>query len=68
MKILILLFASFFGFGLAVHETVRVNEPAEVVVIKNTEATTPELEEPVMDVMLDTVEITVEAPAAVALN
>lgn len=65
MKILILLFASFFGFGLAVQNTVRVDESAKVVT-NHTEATTPELEQPVMDVLLDTVEITAVAPAAVA--
>ncbi|WP_162052066.1 hypothetical protein [Pontibacter pamirensis] len=68
MKILILLFASFFGFGLAVQDTVQVDESAKVVLNHTEATTTPELEQPVMDVLLDTVEITVAAPAAVALN
>lgn len=67
MKILILLFASFLGFGLAVQNTVQVDEPAQIV-LNHTETATPELEQPVMNVLLDTVEITVAAPAAVALN
>lgn len=67
MKILVLLFASFFGFGLAVQNTVRVDAPAKVAV-NQAEATSPVLEQPVMDVLLDTVEITVVAPATVALN
>ncbi|RDV13391.1 hypothetical protein DXT99_19550 [Pontibacter diazotrophicus] len=67
MKILVLLYAAFFGFGLAVQNTVQVDESAKVV-MNHTEATTPELEQPVMDVLLDTVEITVATPAAVALN
>ncbi|MFD3000741.1 hypothetical protein ACFS7Z_10245 [Pontibacter toksunensis] len=67
MKILVLLFASFFGFGLAVQNTVRVDAPAKVAV-NQVEITSPVLEQPVMDVLLDTVEVTVAAPAAVALN
>lgn len=67
MKILVLLFASFFGFGLAVQNTVRVDAPA-IVAVHQVEAASPSLEQPVMDVLLDTVEITVAAPAAVALN
>ena len=67
MKILVLLFASFFGFGLAVQNTVRVDEPSQVAVNK-AEVSSPLYEQPVMDVLLDTVEITVTAPVAVALN
>lgn len=66
MKILILLFASFFGFGLAVQNTVRVDAPAKLAA-NQIDITSPALEQPVMDVLLDTVEITVVAPAAVAL-
>ena len=65
MKIVVLLFASYFGFGLAVHETVRVHEPVNNKVVK-AEAVKAEIEQPVMDVMLDTVEVTVTAPAAIA--
>ena len=67
MKIIVLLFASFFGFGLAVHETVRVDNPAKVVP-HPAEVTSPAVELPVMHVLLDTVEITAVAPTAVALN
>jgi len=64
MKIVILLFASLVSFGIAVEEAVRV-APASVLL-----ATTPasELEAPVMDVVLDTVEITAVAPAAIAVK
>lgn len=67
MKIIVLLFASYFGFGLAMHETVRVHEPAPVVDSYNV-VSNPVMEQPVMDVMLDTVEVTAQAPVAVALN
>lgn len=62
MKILILIAASIFGFGFAVQETYRVTEPRVVYVVH--EAAT--IEEPVMDVLLDTVEITPVSPTAVA--
>lgn len=66
MKIIVLLFASFFGFGLAMHGTVRVPEPAHAVA--GYEATPyPVVEQPVMDVLLDTVEVTAAAPVAVAV-
>jgi hypothetical protein len=65
MKIVVLLFASYFGFGLAIHETVRVHEPANNTVVK-AEAVEAGFEQPVMDVLLDTVEVTVSAPAAIA--
>ncbi|WP_266202645.1 hypothetical protein [Pontibacter kalidii] len=63
MKILVLIAASMFGFGLAVQETYKVPQPEKKLVLHEAPAV---LEEPVMDVMLDTVEITVEAPVAVA--
>ncbi|ARS36241.1 hypothetical protein [Pontibacter actiniarum] len=63
MKIIVLMAASMFGFGYAVQETYQVPQPKEVIVVRHAPAA---LEEPVMDVMLDTVEITVEAPVAVA--
>lgn len=63
MKILVLLIASMFGFGFAVQETYKAPMPKEVIVVKEAPA---ELEEPVMDVMLDTVEIVASAPVAVA--
>lgn len=64
MKILILIAASMFGFGFAVQETYQVPEQKEILVLREA----PEaLETPVMDVMLDTVEITAAAvPEAVA--
>ncbi|GAB3820577.1 hypothetical protein [Pontibacter rugosus] len=65
MKILILIAASMFGFGLAVKDTCRVPQPKEATVAYEAPAN---LDEPVMDVLLDTVEISVIAPAAVALN
>ncbi|CAM3653027.1 hypothetical protein POKO110462_13930 [Pontibacter korlensis] len=61
MKILIVLAASMFGFGFAVQETYRVPQQTKVVALQ---PLSPAYEEPVMDVMLDTVEITVEAPIA----
>ncbi|MDX5422366.1 MAG: hypothetical protein LPK14_08945 [Hymenobacteraceae bacterium] len=66
MKIVILLFASLLGFGFAVQEAVSV-EPKEIL-IASAETSATVLEEPVMDVVLDTVEISVMAPAVLALN
>ena len=66
MKIIVLLFASFFGFGLAVHNTVQVPEPVYAVAHKA--VSHPVMEQPVMDVMLDTVEVTAAAPVAVVLR
>ncbi|TPE43521.1 hypothetical protein [Pontibacter mangrovi] len=63
MKILVLIAASMFGFGLAVQESYQVPQPKETLVLVET-ADVPE--EPVLDVMLDTVEITAEAPVALA--
>lgn len=63
MKILVLIAASMFGFGFAVQETYQVPQQKEVLVLHEAPA---ELEQPVMDVMLDTVEITAVAPIAVA--
>ncbi|WP_276499245.1 hypothetical protein [Pontibacter litorisediminis] len=63
MKILVLIAASIFGFGFAVQETYKVPQPEQAFVLREAPAV---LEEPVMDVMLDTVEVTVEAPVAVA--
>ncbi|MFD2245847.1 hypothetical protein [Pontibacter ruber] len=64
MKILVLLSASLFGFGFAVQSTVGVAEQPvraaeKVVVVEPIEA-------PVIDVLLDTLEITAEAPASIA--
>lgn len=56
MKILIILFASFFGFGLAVNETVRVDETATAT--SKHAAVAEEIEAPLFGVMLDTVEVT----------
>jgi hypothetical protein len=63
MKILVLIAASLFGFGFAVQETYQVPQAKEVLVLNDAPTT---LEQPVMDVMLDTVEITAAAPVAVA--
>lgn len=63
MKIIVLIAASVFGFGFAVQESYHVAKPKQVLVLYHAPAA---LEEPVMDVVLDTVEITVEAPAAIA--
>ncbi len=71
MKIIILLFASFFSFGLAVQETVRVDASEAIATADAPEqlsADEPTLEKPAFSVLLDTVEITTSAPAAVALN
>lgn len=67
MKIVVLLFASFFGFGLAVHNTVQVPEPERAIAAYEA-VSYPGVEQPVMDVMLDTVEVTAAAPVAVALR
>ncbi|MCJ8167247.1 hypothetical protein MKJ04_20570 [Pontibacter sp. E15-1] len=67
MKIVVLLFASFFSFGLAVQETVRVDAPAqETISYRAPSEAMPE--EPMLHVLLDTLEVTVTAPAAVALQ
>lgn len=63
MKIIVLLAASVFGFGFAVQETYQVPQPKASIVLHTAPVV---LEEPVLDVLLDTVEISVEAPAAVA--
>ncbi|GHA76944.1 hypothetical protein [Pontibacter akesuensis] len=65
MKILIVIAASMFGFGLAVQETYRVPQQSEVVVRA---ASAEMLEQPAAHVLLDTIEITAVAPAAVALK
>ena len=63
MKIIVLIAASIFGFGFAVQETYQVPQAKETLVLH----TAPRaLEEPVMDVLLDTVEVSVVAPVAVA--
>ena len=64
MKILILMAASMFGFGLAVQETNKLPQQQETVVV--TIATPADLEQPVLDVLLDTVEISTIRPLAVA--
>lgn len=67
MKIVVLLFATYFGFGLAMHDTVRVHEPAAVVA-NHKVMPYPAVEQPVIDVLLDTVEVTAAAPVAVVLK
>jgi hypothetical protein len=67
MKILVLLSASLFGFGLACNESVQVDKAAQLPVVQVVAPAT-EIEVPVMHVLLDTVEITATAPAAIAGN
>lgn len=63
MKIVILLFASLFGFGLASQEAL-LDQPQKETTARVEQAAV--LEAPVMDVVLDTVEITVSAQSTVA--
>ncbi|MBC5775334.1 hypothetical protein H8S95_14740 [Pontibacter sp. KCTC 32443] len=63
MKILVLLSASLFGFGLVCQDVTSVAKPAttsQVVIIP--------AEEPVATIALDTIEVVYEAPAAIAAN
>lgn len=60
MKILVLLSASLFGFGLVCQETTSVKKPA------TTNVTYAAYEEPVATIALDTIEVVYEAPAAIA--
>lgn len=60
MKILILLSASLFGFGLACQEATSVPAPATI------NAAYTVYEEPVATIALDTIEVVYEAPAALA--
>jgi hypothetical protein len=66
MKIIVLLSASLFSFGFALQNTLGVVErpvnTAEAVVVAEP------VEAPVMDVLLDTLEITAEAPVAFSVN
>lgn len=65
MKIIVLLAASMLGFGFAVQETHKVPAEAKIVYVEESTALP---EEPVLDVVLDTVEISIVAPAAVAVK
>ena len=58
MKIIVLIFASFFSIGFAYTETVKVTEPQII-------AETTEVEKPVLHVMLDTIEV-VASPVGLA--
>ena len=60
MKIIVLLFASLLGFGLVSNESVKGEKPAAV-----THANV-KLEEPVLHVLLDTVEIVASRPVIAA--
>ncbi|MEJ8801413.1 hypothetical protein [Pontibacter sp. H249] len=62
MKIIVLLSASVIGFGLACKDVADATTPKQV------DNTAIALEQPVAHVVLDTVEITVEAPKAIAVN
>ncbi len=62
MKILVLLSASLFGFGLAMQNTANeISAP-----VANAATIAPVIEQPVMEVLLDTVEITASAPKTFA--
>ncbi|MEJ8756108.1 hypothetical protein WG947_03810 [Pontibacter sp. H259] len=56
MKILVLLFASLFGFGVVCQDVTSVAKPAAA------QRTIVPVEEPVTTVLLDTVTIVYEAP------
>ncbi|WP_242926993.1 hypothetical protein [Pontibacter vulgaris] len=64
MKILVLLSASLFGFGVAMQNTANETKKS----VTNTAAVMPAIEQPVMNVLLDTVEITAAAPVAHAAS
>ncbi|WP_242916584.1 hypothetical protein [Pontibacter liquoris] len=66
MKILAILSVYLFGFGLVCQETTRVEQPKAHVVKQVVAASAAKVEAPVMDVLLDTVEISVTAPVAIA--
>ena len=63
MKILVLLSASLFGFGLVCQDATSVDKSGATIVI--VPAT---YEEPVATIALDTIEVVYEAPAALADN
>lgn len=63
MKILVLLSASLFGFGLVCQDVTSVAEPA-----KAQPAVVIPVEEPVATIALDTIEVVYEAPLALADN
>ena len=63
MKIIILLFAAFLAFGLATKETVSVKENKKEIA---TAQVAEEVEAPVMNVLLDTVEIAVSSQNVIA--
>ena len=63
MKILVLLSASLFGFGLACQEATSVEKSGATIVAKPIA-----YEEPVATIALDTIEVVYEAPAALADN
>ena len=58
MKILVMLTAILFGFGFVLEDTTKPIAPVTVTEVA--------YEEPVMTVLLDTVEVVYEAPAAIA--
>lgn len=63
MKIIILLFAAFLAFGLATKETVSVKATEKEIA---TAQVAEEVEAPVMNVLLDTVEIAVSSQNVIA--
>lgn len=63
MKILILLSASLFGFGLVCQDVTKVEKSGATIATVHTV-----YEEPVATIALDTVEVVYEAPAALADN
>ena len=61
MKIIVLLFAAFLAFGLATKETVSPKAPEKEVA-----QVTQEADAPVMEVLLDTVEIAISSQNVIA--
>ncbi|WP_347158140.1 hypothetical protein [Pontibacter chitinilyticus] len=68
MKILAILSIYLFGFGYVCQETTRVAQPGTKAIAAQqvTPATYKAVEAPMLEVVLDTVEISVEAPAVIA--
>ncbi|MBC5993477.1 hypothetical protein [Pontibacter cellulosilyticus] len=63
MKIIVLLFAAFLAFGLATKETVSVKATEKEIA---TAKVAEEVEAPVLNVLLDTVEIAVSSQDVIA--
>lgn len=66
MKILAILSVYLFGFGYVCQETTQAAQPEKAAVSAPVPATVAAVEAPVLDVVLDTVEISVVGPVAIA--